>query len=95
MSVIILNTISKRQDGSDLLVKNSYDMFHLFLCCIKVSTDGVYVYFTLDVTTMTKFDDLLQRTWPEGARRCRGINPTLSYITKHFYFVPHRATLLV
>ena len=49
-SVIILNTISKRQDGLGFIGKNGY-IFHDSSCCIEVPIGGAYAHM---------FEDLLQ-----------------------------------
>ena len=48
--VIILNTISKRQDGLGFIGKNGY-IFHDSSCCIEVPIGGAYAHM---------FEDLLQ-----------------------------------
>ena len=48
--VIILNTISKRQDGLGFIGKNGY-IFHDSSCCIEVLIGGAYAHM---------FEDLLQ-----------------------------------
>ena len=54
-TVIILNTISKRQDGLGFIGKNGY-IFHDSSCCIEGPIGGAYAHMFEDLLQVISYD---------------------------------------